>query len=102
MLRMNAKNSGIENVFEFYLSTDRVEAFKPDPRAYQMGVEAFGLPKENIAFAAFAGWDASGATWFGYPTIWLNRLDQPTENLDTNSIIMEKNMGGLVDFVARS
>jgi 2-haloacid dehalogenase len=53
MLRANAKNSGIESAFEFYLSTDRVQAYKPSPLAYQMGIDAFGLPKEDIAFAAF-------------------------------------------------
>jgi 2-haloacid dehalogenase len=37
---------------EPHLSTDRVKAFKPDPRAYQMGVDAFKLKKEEIAFAA--------------------------------------------------
>ncbi|MBV1929525.1 MAG: haloacid dehalogenase type II [Gammaproteobacteria bacterium] len=101
MLRTNAKNSGIEDAFEFYLSTDRAQAFKPDPRAYRMGVDAFGLPKENIAFAAFAGWDASGASWFGYPTVWVNRLDQKAENLGAGALVAGKDMRSLVNFVAR-
>lgn len=99
MLRANAKNSGIENAFEFYLSTDRVQAYKPSPLAYQMGVEAFGLDKESIAFAAFAGWDAAGAKWFGYPTVWVNRLGSPTEKLDSKPDGMGKSIDQLVDFV---
>ncbi len=99
MLRRNAKNSGIEDVFEFYLSTDRVQAYKPSPLAYQMGVEAFGLPKENIAFAAFAGWDAIGAKWFGYPTVWVNRLEKPIEKLGVAPDSIGKNINQLVDFV---
>ena len=75
------KNSGLEGLFEDHLTTDRVKAFKPDPRAYQMGVDAFGLKKEEIAFAAFAGWDVAGAKWFGYPTFWVNRADAPLEEL---------------------
>lgn len=98
MLRANAKNSGIEDAFEFYLSTDRVQAYKPSPLAYQMGVEAFGLPKENIAFAAFAGWDAAGAKWFGYPTVWVNRLGSPTEKLDIKPDSMGKSIDQLVNF----
>lgn len=99
MLRINAGNSGIEDMFEFYLSTDRVGAFKPDPRAYRVGIEAFRLPKENIAFAAFAGWDAAGATWFGYPTVWINRLKAPKENLGVEAVQSGENMKTLVDFV---
>ncbi len=101
MLRTNAKNSGIEDAFEFYLSTDNVQAFKPAPRAYQMGVEAFGLPKKNIGFAAFAGWDASGASWFGYPTVWVNRLNAAEENLGVSPLITGKDMNSLLEFVKR-
>lgn len=81
MLDACVKHAGLDGVFEEHLSTDRVRAFKPDPRAYQMGVTAFGLPREQIAFAAFGGWDAAGAKAFGYPTFWVNRLQVPLENL---------------------
>jgi len=99
MLRRNAKNSGIDDMFEFYLSTDKVQAYKPSPLAYQMGVDAFGLPKENIAFTAFAGWDAIGAKWFGYPTVWVNRLGKPIEKMGIAPDSTGKNLNQLVDFV---
>jgi 2-haloacid dehalogenase len=81
MLDAVIKNSGLEGFFEGHLTTDRVRVFKPDPRAYQMGVDAFGLNKEEIVFAAFAGWDVAGAKWFGYPTFWVNRAKAPVEEL---------------------
>jgi 2-haloacid dehalogenase len=81
MLDAVIKNSRLDGFFEGHLTTDRVRAFKPDPRAYQMGVDAFGLTKEEIVFAAFAGWDAAGAKWFGYPTFWVNRAKAPVEDL---------------------
>ncbi|MBL1276471.1 MAG: haloacid dehalogenase type II [Ectothiorhodospiraceae bacterium] len=99
MLRTNTKNAGIEDAFEFYLTTDNVKAFKPDPRAYQMGVDAFKLPKQNIAFAAFGAWDAVGASWFGYPTVWVNRLGAPAENLNAGPITSGRNITTLIDFV---
>jgi 2-haloacid dehalogenase len=46
-----------------------------------MALSAFGLRKEEIAFAAFGGWDAVGAKWFGYPTFWVNRAHAVTEQL---------------------
>ncbi|WP_298878774.1 haloacid dehalogenase type II [uncultured Bradyrhizobium sp.] len=78
----NISGTELEGIFEFQLSTDAVRTYKPDPRAYQMGVDAFALKREEILFAAFAGWDASGAKLFGYPTFWVNRQKQPREQLD--------------------
>jgi 2-haloacid dehalogenase len=99
MLDAVVKNSALEGFFEPHLSTDRVKAFKPDPRAYQMGPDAFRLPKEEIAFAAFAGWDAAGAKWFGYPTFWVNRSNARSEELGVMPDGMGSGMADLVKFV---
>jgi 2-haloacid dehalogenase len=99
MLDAVIRNSGLEGFFESHLSTDKVRVFKPDPRAYQMGVDAFGLKKEEIAFAAFAGWDVAGAKWFGYPTFWVNRLNLPVEELGVAPDGMGSGLGDLVKFV---
>ena len=93
------KNSGLEGYFEPHLSTDRVRAFKPAPIAYQMGVDAFGLRKDEIAFAAFAGWDATGAKWFGYPTFWVNRPNAPLEELSATPDATGSGLADLVKFV---
>ncbi|MCI0540607.1 MAG: HAD-IA family hydrolase [Verrucomicrobiales bacterium] len=79
MLEAGIKNSGLDGMFEQLPTTDEVKQFKPAPRAYQMAVDALGLKREAIAFAAFAGWDASGARWFGFPTVWVNRMNSATE-----------------------
>lgn len=81
MLETGIRNSRLERVFDHVLSTDRVSASKPDARAYQMAIDAFGLKREEIMFAAFAGWDAAGAQGFRYPTFWVNRQNQPAEEL---------------------
>jgi len=97
MLEAAMKNSALEGIFEPHLSTDRVKAYKPDPRAYQMGIEAFGMAKEEILFAAFAGWDAAGAKRFGYPTFWVNRANAPLEEL---GVAPDGTGAGLQDLVA--
>jgi 2-haloacid dehalogenase len=81
MLDAVIANSGLDGLFEAHLTTDRVRAFKPDPRGYQMALDAFKLQREEIVFAAFAGWDVVGAKWFGYPTFWVNRSNVPGEEL---------------------
>jgi 2-haloacid dehalogenase len=81
MLDAGVTNSRLEGPFEPHLSTDRVGAYKPDPRAYQMAVEAFGLRREEILFVAFGAWDAAGAKAFGFPTFWVNRQHVRVEAL---------------------
>jgi 2-haloacid dehalogenase len=84
----------LEGLFDHVLSTDRVKAYKPDPRAYQMGVDVLGLKPDQILFAAFAGWDAAGAKSFGYPTFWVNRQNQPAEEL---GVTPDATGGNLID-----
>lgn len=81
VLDANIKSAGLDGLFEHALSTDKIKTYKPDPRAYQMGIDAFKLKREEILFAAFGGWDAAGAKSFGYPTFWVNRLNLPAEEL---------------------
>jgi 2-haloacid dehalogenase len=99
MLDAATKNAGLEGIFEFVLSTDTVRTYKPDPRAYQMGMEAFGLPRQAILFAAFGGWDAAGAKWFGYPTFWVNRLHLPVEELEVAPDAMGDSLTDVTHFV---
>ena len=73
--------AGIREMFEDLVSTDRARTYKPDPRAYALAETAFGLSREEIAFAAFGGWDAAGAKWHGYPTFWVNRFQAAPEEL---------------------
>jgi 2-haloacid dehalogenase len=80
MLASALRSSGLEGLLGS-LSTDSVQTYKPDPRAYQLAVDSFAMPKERIAFVAHAGWDAVGAAWFGFPTFWINRTGTPREDL---------------------
>jgi len=100
MLDAATKNSGLEGMFEFALSTDKVHTYKPDPRAYQMGIDAFGLQRHEILFAAFGGWDAAGAKWFGYPTFWVNRLHLPVEELDAAPDAIGESLTDLANYVS--
>jgi 2-haloacid dehalogenase len=99
MLDAVVRNSGLEGFLEDHLSTDRVRAFKPDRRSYQMAVDAFKLTKQEIVFAAFAGWDVVGAKWFGYPTFWVNRANAADEELGVMADGVGSGLGDLIKFV---
>jgi 2-haloacid dehalogenase len=99
ILRAGIRNSALEPLFAELVSTDRIRSFKPDPRAYQLGVDRLGLRREAILFVAFAGWDAAGAKWFGYPTFWNNRLQASLEALDVVPDGTGESLQDLVEFV---
>jgi 2-haloacid dehalogenase len=99
MLRANADHAGLTGYFDAFVSTDVLRLYKPDPRAYELGVNQLHLDKHDILFAAFGGWDAAGAKSFGYPTFWVNRLNQPFEELGVRPDKTSPTLDGLLDFV---
>jgi 2-haloacid dehalogenase len=99
MLEAGIRNSGLQGAFEHVLSTDRMRTFKPDPRAYRLAMDALRLEREEILFAAFAGWDAAGAKWFGYPTFWVNRLGLSGEELGAAPDAIGRNLDDLARYV---
>jgi len=101
MLESNLESAGLRGQFDFVLSTDQVRSFKPAPAAYRLGLTATGLAREQIAFAAFAGWDAVGAKWFGYPTVWVNRLQAAPEELGATPDATGPDLGSVLDLVAK-
>lgn len=99
MLETNMRHAGMNGLFEHILSTDQVRTYKPDPKAYAMGMKALGLKREEIVFAAFAGWDVAGAKWYGYPTYWANRLGSAPEQLGVAADASGPGLDDLVRFV---
>ncbi|HEV8284455.1 MAG TPA: haloacid dehalogenase type II [Chitinophagaceae bacterium] len=99
MLHQGVQNSGLNNFFDFLISTDEQQTYKPSTNAYQMAVKKLSLKKEEILFVPFAGWDMAGAKWFGYPTFWVNRLKSPIENLDAEPDGIGTTMDELVKFI---
>jgi 2-haloacid dehalogenase len=99
ILEVISRSAGISELFEHSLSSDRVRAYKSDPRAYRMAEEAFRLPREAIVFAAFGGWDAAGAKSFGLDTFWVNRSNAVQENLGVEADGVGGKLADLADYV---
>jgi 2-haloacid dehalogenase len=83
MLAVALRSAGFQDLVDPVLSAHAVQRFKTDPAVYQLGPDALGLPAKKILFVSSNGWDAIGATWFGYTTLWVNRAGAPLEQLDT-------------------
>ena len=81
MLAIALRSAGLSDLIAPVLSVHTTRRFKTDPAAYQVGVDALGLPPKEILFVSSNGWDALGATWFGYTTLWVNRQHLPFETI---------------------
>ncbi len=82
MLARVVRHAGLEGQFDAVLSVDAVWAYKPDPRVYQLAVDAIGIEVGRIGFVSANGWDAAGAKAFGFQVFWINRAGAAWERLD--------------------
>jgi len=83
MLAVAIRSAGFQDLIDPVLSAHTVQRFKTDAAVYQLGPDALVLPAKKILFVSSNGWDAIGATWFGFTTLWVNRAGAPIEQLDT-------------------
>jgi 2-haloacid dehalogenase len=75
--------AGLAALLDPLLSVQPTRRYKTDPAAYALGPAALALPAAEILFVSSNGWDAIGATWYGYTTLWVNRAGAPLDALDT-------------------
>ena len=83
MLEAVVRHAGFERWLDPVLSVETTGRFKTDPATYALGTSALGLAAADILFVSSNCWDAIGATWFGYTTLWINRFGLPLEELGT-------------------
>jgi 2-haloacid dehalogenase len=81
MLKIAIDSAGMNTLFDWVLSVDEVKQFKTAAAAYALGPKATGRSAKEILFVSSNCWDACGATWFGYQTLWVNRAGLPLEEL---------------------
>ena len=98
MLAVAVKSAGFADLLDPVLSVHGVQRFKTDPAAYAIGPQALKLPAAQILFVSSNGWDAIGATWHGYTTLWVNRARLPLEQLDTEPTRIGSSLRDVLDF----
>ncbi len=81
MLEAVVRHAGFAGLLEPLLSVEATGRFKTDPATYALGTAALGLPAAAVLFVSSNCWDAIGATWFGYTTLWVNRFGLPLDEL---------------------
>jgi 2-haloacid dehalogenase len=100
MLGVAVKSAGFADLLQHVISVHGVKRYKTDPAAYALGPVAFGLAAKDILFVSSNGWDAIGATWYGYTTLWVNRAGAPLEQLDTEPTRTGSSLRDVLPFFA--
>ena len=98
MLGVAVKSAGLAELLQPLISVHDVKRFKTDAAAYALGPQALDLPAKDILFVSSNCWDAVGATWFGYTTLWVNRAGLPLEQLDTEPTRTGSSLRDVLDF----
>jgi 2-haloacid dehalogenase len=98
MLEVAVKSAGLDGLLAPLISVHATRRYKTDPAAYALGPAALKLPAREILFVSSNGWDAIGATWYGYTTLWVNRGGLPPEQLDAEPTRTASSLRAVLDF----
>lgn len=98
MLEAAVAHAGFAPLLAHVISVHGTRRFKVDPAAYALGPAALGLPAAGILFVSSNAWDALGARWFGYTTLWINRRGGPPEALEPPPHHTGTTLAAVLDF----
>ena len=88
MIDSAIESAQMQGYFDHILTVEAIRKFKTVPEVYQLGPDTFGVDVSEILFVSSNGWDACGATWFGYQTLWVNRAGMPLEELHVTPTVI--------------
>ena len=98
MLAAAVQSTAFHDLLDPVLSVHETCKFKTDPATYALGTQALKLPAAQILFVSSNAWDAIGATWFGYTTLWINRARLPQEQLGTEPTRTGNSLRDVLEF----
>ncbi len=81
MLDGAVQSAGIGAVLDDVLSVESVGVFKPHSSVYDLVQQRFGCARDEVLFVSSNGWDAAGASGYGFVTAWVNRAGEPMDCL---------------------
>ena len=81
MLSSAVTSAGMKDLLDHVLSVDSIKQFKTSPSSYALVTQYFPVQNDEVLFVSSNAWDALGATWHGFTTMWVNRQGLPHETL---------------------
>ena len=98
MLVGHTKFSGIYDYLDDIISSgEEVQAFKPSPKVFQLGIERADCAKEEILWVTGHFWEIVGADTQGLATAWTNRARHPALRIGVTPTFTQPDLQGLAD-----
>lgn len=85
--------------FDRRISTEEVQAFKPDARTYQHALKTVGVPANEILMVAAHAWDLAGAKKAGFQTAFISRPGQSLYPNTARPDYVVRDLGELADIL---
>ena len=97
MLDSAVTSAGMNHLLDQVISVDSIKQFKTSPGSYALVTQYFPVQNEEILFVSSNAWDALGATWHGFTTLWVNRQGLPHETLGPKPTYTGTDLMGVLD-----
>jgi 2-haloacid dehalogenase len=97
MLESAVQGAGMADLLDKVISVDSVRSFKTTPASYALVGQALGVQSHEALFVSSNAWDALGATWFGFTTLWVNRQNLPFEAIGPRPHFVGPNLTRVLD-----
>ena len=102
MIEDHSKFAGtFQYIDEIISSGEEIQAYKPSPKVFQLGIARAGCAKENILWVTGHFWEIVGATRQGLKTAWTNRARQPMLRIGVTPTYSINNLQELADALAK-
>ncbi len=86
---------------EIISNSEEVNAYKPSPKVYQLGIDRAGCPKEDILWVTGHFWEIVGAVRNGLKCAWINRARHPALQIGVTPTYHVRNLQELADVLAK-
>lgn len=97
MLASATRSAGMSGLLDHILSVDSVRQFKTSPESYNLVFTVIDAKPEEILFVSSNAWDALGASWFGFTTLWVNRQGLPYEAIGPKPTFMGASLEQVIE-----
>ena len=100
MLQTAVHSAGMTEHLDHVISVDRIRRFKTSPESYGLVQQTIAVQdRARVLFVSSNAWDALGATWFGFTTLWVNRQHLPFETIGPHPTHMGHDLRKVLDIV---
>ncbi|MDE2259259.1 MAG: haloacid dehalogenase type II [Betaproteobacteria bacterium] len=102
MLKPAVDSAGMTALLDEIISVASLRRFKTAPQCYDLVLRTFPVEKQEVLFVSSNAWDALGATWFGFTTLWVNRQNLPFETIGPKPSYTGSSLEKTLEIVAPS